>query len=120
MAVDGPSEGRRRGPWVRRGSDAAATDAPQEALSEPERVLRAAVDALLELAHRTPDVDLTVSVGPSGPAARLHYTNEGLVVDRLTSRGRSRTREAVGPSWTQAEVVSELASLLRSGEVDTR
>jgi len=121
MAVDGPAHGRGLGERVRRYFDA---EAPQEGpgrRSEPERQLRAVVDALLELAQRTPGLDVTVAIGPvGGPAARLHYTNDGLVVDRLTTRGRSRTREAVGPALAESEVVSELAALLWSGEVDTR
>lgn len=109
------------GPRVRRYLDAASPADAQVRQTEAERILRAAVDALLELAHRTPGIDLTVSVGPAGgPAARLHYTNEGLVADRLTARGRSGSREAVGPALEESEVVSELASMLWSGEVETR
>lgn len=84
-------------------------------------MLRAAVDALLDLAHRTPGIDLTVSVGPgAGFAVRLHYTHEGLVAHRLNSRGRGSSRESVAPVLAESEVVSELASMLWSGEVETR
>jgi hypothetical protein len=77
------------------------------------------VEALLGLAHRTPGIDLTVSAGPgAGPAVRLHYTNEGLVAERLGARGRSSSREPV--ALAGSEVVSELASMLWSGEVETR
>lgn len=130
MAVDGPAEGRpqdRRpvserlastlGPRVRRYLDPAWPDEPDRP-EESERVLRAAVEALLDLAHRTPGADLTVSVGQGGPAVRLHYTNEGLVAHRLNARGRASAREPVGPAFSESEVVSELASMLWSGEVE--
>jgi hypothetical protein len=134
VAVDGGFEGRpqdRRpppgrlgsglGPRVRRYLDPAPLPDEPARSEESERVLRAAVDALLDLAHRTPGIDLTLAVGPgSGPAVRLHYTNEGLVADRLTARGRAASREAVGPAFSESEVVSELASMLWSGEVDPR
>jgi hypothetical protein len=117
-----PASGRLAaglGPRVRRYLDAVpGTDRSGE---EADRVLRAAVDALLDLAHRTPGIDLTVSVGPSGgPAVRLHYTHEGLVAHRLNARGRASSREQVGPVFAESEVVSELASMLWSGEVETR
>ncbi|HEY6793682.1 MAG TPA: hypothetical protein VI248_03250 [Kineosporiaceae bacterium] len=134
VAVDGGfeqrPEGRRLaagrlasglGPRVRRYLDPAWAPDEQVRCEETERVLRAAVEALLELAHRTPGIDLTVSVGPgNGPAVRLHYTNEGLVADRLTSRGRPASREGVAPVFSESEVVSELASMLWAGEVETR
>jgi hypothetical protein len=62
---------------------------------------------------------VTVGAG-NGPAARLHYTTEGLVADRLTGRGRSASREPVGSAFSGSEVVTELASMLWSGEVETR
>jgi hypothetical protein len=106
---------------VRRYLDPAGSPVGAARLGESERVLRAAVDALLDLAHRTPGIDLTVVVGPgNGPAARVHYTNEGLVADRLTARGRAASREPVGPAFSESEVISELASMLWAGEVETR
>jgi hypothetical protein len=134
VAVDGgfeqrphdrrPAAGRLAsglGPRVRRYLDPARSPEEQAQHEETERVLRAAVEALLELAHRTPGIDLTVSVGPgNGVAVRLHYTHEGLVADRLTSRGRAASREPVAPAFSESEVVSELASMLWAGEVDPR
>lgn len=125
MVVDDPFDAR---PGSRRLSDllhvgsrrppGAASDEPARS-DASERVLRAAVEALLGLAQRTPGIDLTVSLGPGpGPAVRLHYTQEGLVADRLTPRGRVASRETVGPVLDESEVVTELASLLRSGEVE--
>ena len=134
VVVDGGSDGRsgdRRpvtgrlasslGPKVRRYVDVSSPDDGKGRQDDAERLLRAAVDALLDLAHRNPGIDLTIQVGPAGgPTVRLHYTNKGLVTDRLNTRGRSTSREAVGPALSESEVVSELASLLWSGEVDSK
>lgn len=94
-------------------------EAAQARLTESYRLLRAAAESLHPLARRTPGFDMTLALGDAGPAVRLHYTNEGLVAERLTPRGRAQSREHVGPVVDESEVVSELASILWSGEVDT-
>lgn len=137
---DGPSEGR---PTPRRGLELlpaglmsrarrGRVDTSPEAVAraeEAERVLKAAVDALLGLARRTPGFDVTVTVNgvggqpesqDAGPAVRIHYAHEGLIAHRLNTRGRIVGREAAGPVLDESEVVSELASMLWLGEVEPR
>lgn len=129
VAVDGTPEGRpaRRGrellPVGLTSLTRRATSADEAARSEEsERVLRAAVEALLALARRTPNFDVTVTVNQApARAVRLHYTHAGLVAHRLNGRGRAAGRqEDVGPVLDESEVVSELASMLLAGEVETR
>lgn len=128
VALDGATDG---GPSGRRLSQLIASslvslglyhevdEQAQARLAESHRVLRSAVEALHGLARRTPGFDMTLSVGDGGPAVRLHYTTEGLVAERLTPRGRAASREPVGPVIDESEVVSELASMLWSREVQT-
>lgn len=129
VAVDGTPEGRpaRRGRELLPAGLASltrrATSSAEEAArsEESERVLRAAVEALLALARRTPNFDVTVTVNQEpARAVRLHYTHQGLVAHRLNGRGRAAGQEDVGPVLDESEVVSELASMLLAGEVETR
>lgn len=124
--VDGSSEGwsNRRVPSglasLARRMPASSSDEAAGA-EEPERILRAAVEALLPLALRTPGCDITVTVNQApARAVRIHYTHEGLVAHRLNGRGRVAGREDVGPVFDESEVVSELASMLLAGEVEPR
>ncbi len=96
-------------------------EAAQARLAESYRLLHAAADDLNSLARRTPGFDMTLALGDSGPAVRLHFANEGLVTERLTRRGRGRakTREVVGPAVDESEIVTELASILWSGDLGT-
>jgi hypothetical protein len=88
---------------------------------ESERVLKAAVEALLPLVRRTPGCDITITVNQAPVrAARIHYTHEGLVAHRLNGRGRTAGHEGTAPVFNESEVVSELASMLLSGEVEPR
>jgi hypothetical protein len=96
-----------------------AEEQAQARLAEGHRVLRSAVEALHPLARRTPGFDMTLALGHEGPAVRLRYTTGGLMAERLTRRGRAATREPAGPVVDESLVVSELASMLWSGEVQT-
>ena len=109
---------------------------------DPDGVLRAAIRALLPLAHRTDRFDLAVSLGPDHRwAARLTGDDSGLQVDLVpwSAAGPVVTGSIVtgpiviGPIVTgstlngpgadapsEAEIAHDLADLVWAGEVGAR
>lgn len=82
---------------------------------DPGGVLRSAVRTLVPLAVQLPEFDLTISSGSQPDVAvRLYRDDTGLRAELVESR------EAAAPQPTVSPVVSELAELLRRGEVRPR
>jgi hypothetical protein len=84
--------------------------------ADPGGVLRSAVRVLAQLAVGVPEFDLTISSGSQPDVAvRLYRDETGLRAELIPSRDApSAPQPAVSP------VVSELAELLRRGEVKPR
>ncbi len=79
---------------------------------DPHGVLRSAVRTLVPLAVQVPEFDVTISSGSHpGVAVRLYRDETGL---------RAELVEGRAPQPTVSPVVSELADLLRRGEVRPR
>ncbi len=83
--------------------------------TDPGGVLRSAVRTLVPLAVQVPEFDLTISSGSQPDVAvRLFRDETGLRAEIVQGR------PAPAPQPTVSPVVSELAELLRRGEVRPR
>jgi hypothetical protein len=95
---------------------------------DPDGTLRSAIRALLPLAYRVDDFDVTVSLGPDHRwAARIRRTSDGVSAELLAvpAGPGGSVGAAAGPGTGQvtaseAEIAAELASLLWTGEVKAR
>jgi hypothetical protein len=85
-----------------------------ELTADPGDVLRSAVRALTPLAAQHPDFDLTISSAAQPDVAVRLYRDEAGLRAELIDGARPAPQPAVSP------VVSELADLLRRGEVRPR
>jgi hypothetical protein len=84
--------------------------------TDPGGVLRSAVRTLVPLAVQMPEFDLTISSGSQPDVAvRLYRDESGLRAELVETRPPSPA-----PQPTVSPVVSELAELLRRGEVRPR
>ena len=87
-----------------------------ELTADPGDVLRSAVRALTPLAAQIPDFDLTISSGSQPDVAvRLYRDDSGLRAELVDGKAAHSA-----PMPTVSPVVSELADLLRRGEVRPR
>jgi hypothetical protein len=84
--------------------------------TDPGGVLRAAVRTLVPLAVQVEDFDLTVSSGSHPDVAVRLYRNETGLRAELVQRSPA----SAAPQPAVSPVVSELADLLRRGEVRPR
>jgi hypothetical protein len=87
---------------------------------DPDGVLRAGIRALAALAHRVPDLDVMVSIGPDHRwAAHLRSGPDGLAVDLVPGPGRPENSSHLVAA-SEAQIAAELAAWLWTGEVTTR
>lgn len=94
---------------------------------DPEGTLRSSIRALIPLAYRSENFDVTVSLGPGHEwAARIRRGPDGVSVELVPGPGAEgrdavRAEGAEGQaSASEAEIAAELASLLWTGEVTGR
>jgi hypothetical protein len=91
---------------------------------DPEGTLRASIRALIPLAYRVENFDVTVSLGPGHEwAARIRRSPDGVSAELVPGPGagdRSAVRTEGSVSASEAEIAAELASLLWPGEVTGR
>jgi hypothetical protein len=91
---------------------------------DPDGTLRASIRALIPLAYRMENFDVTVSLGPGHEwAARIRRGSDGVSAEFVPVSGACG-RTAAPPdgqaSASEAEIAAELASLLWTGEVKGR
>jgi hypothetical protein len=99
---------------------APAEIAPDGVPIDPSGVLRAAIRALVPLTHRTPDLDVLVSLGPDHRwAAHLRHGPDGVSVELVAGSGRPQSAPHP-PSASEAQIAAELAAWLWTGEVNPR
>ena len=104
-------------------SGTAAPSAPDDPV-DPEGTLRSAIRALIPLAYRSKDFDVTVCLGPDHRwGVRVRRGPDGVSAELVPVPGGSAG--AAGPekgqsAASEAEIAAELATLLWTGEVKAR
>lgn len=90
---------------------------------DPDGTLRAAIRALIPLAHRVDDFDVTISLGPSHHwAARIRRGPDGVAAELVPGAGRGDQAgfADADTAASEAEIAAELAALLRAGKAGAR